>query len=71
MKAERKKDYVAPAGHEDFVAEFRALLARFPKSASRFKLADMGETPTTRWTVTWECENIGEFGIDCRPVAEQ
>ena len=71
MKAETSKAYVAPAGHEEFVEEFRALLTKFPKAANRFRLPDMGESETRARVVQWECENNGEFGMDCRPVLQE
>jgi hypothetical protein len=70
------RDPVAiPEEHRDFVEEFRDLLRKYPKSAGRFRLADLGENPpklppTTRWEVHWECTDAGEFGMDCRPVAK-
>lgn len=66
---------VIPEEHKEFVEEFRNLLRRYPNSAGRFRLADLGENPpklppTIRWEVTWECTDWGDFGVDCRPVAK-
>lgn len=51
-----------------FVAEVQAVFAKHPDAAMRYRLADFGPSP--RWEVTWTCEDLGDFGVDCRPVAE-
>jgi hypothetical protein len=69
-----KEPVVIPEEHQAFVEEFRNLLRKYPKAAERFRLADLGEypppVPVPRWTITWECDDWGDFGIDCRPVAK-
>lgn len=60
--------------HKDFIEEFKSLLSRYPKAAESFVLAHLGEAspkklPIPRWTVGWECEDIGDHIIDCKPVA--
>jgi hypothetical protein len=65
-----EKPFVVPAEHQEFVAEFKSLLQKYPKAAERFRLAQLVEAPALPKSrpVIWKCEDFGEFGSDCRPV---
>lgn len=70
-----KRPVVIPEEHKCFIEEFQNLLTKYPKAAERFRLADLGDNPPksppiVRWTVSWECEDWGAFGIQCGPVAK-
>ena len=56
-----------PQEHKEFLDEFKNLLKKFPKAAQRFKLADMGDHPMAKHVIVWKCEDIGDFGVDCKP----
>lgn len=65
------KTFEAPPEHKAFVDEFQALLKKYPEAAQRYMLADMGDQPMPKSKLTVECERLGDFGIDCRPVPQE
>ncbi len=65
------KVHTVPEQHKAFVAEFQSLLKKHPEAAKRYRLADMGEGPRPKHLVVWKCEDIGEFGVDCKTEVVQ
>ncbi|KQV83150.1 hypothetical protein [Rhizobium sp. Root1220] len=69
-----KVSVAIPEEHTDFIEEFKILLEKYPEAKESFVLAHLGDAtskigPIPRWTVGWECEDIGDHIIDCKPVA--
>ncbi len=62
------KCYTLPAGHEEFVEAFEELLARYPQSATRFALADLGDAPKSRRVVGYKCRKDGAFVVCDVPI---
>jgi hypothetical protein len=70
----KKKAHAIPDEHKGFVAEYQALLKKYPKAAARYSLADRG-TKHLAHLVFWECEEFefgdGTPGLECRPVLKE
>jgi hypothetical protein len=72
VMASGKKPYVFPPEHSEFFEDFQNLIKKHPQAASRFVLADLGDSakmpvalssPGSPETV-WEC-TLAEWGLEC------
>jgi hypothetical protein len=72
VMASGKKPYVFPPEHREFFEDFQNLIKKHPQAASRFVLADLGDSakmpvalssPGSPETV-WEC-TLTEWGFEC------
>ncbi|WP_024803440.1 hypothetical protein [Nocardia sp. BMG51109] len=62
--------------YRDLIAEFQALIAKYPDAEGKFVLAHLPEGTraqrpgTVDEPIVWECETTS-YGLDCRPVILQ
>jgi len=58
-----KKAIVIPDEHKEFVAELQNLFSKYPKAASRYGLADLGDNHVRTRVYEMECVELGGFTI--------
>ena len=62
-KTYSKKAIVIPDEHKEFVAELHNLFSKYPKAASRYGLADLGDNHVRTRDYELECVELGGFTI--------
>jgi hypothetical protein len=63
----QEESYAIPKEHMEFAEEFNSLLKKFPESALRYKLADMGKHDMAHPPIIWKCRELNGV-LECRPV---
>lgn len=56
-----KKTIVVPDEHKKFVAELQSLFSKYPKAATRYGLADLGDNHVRTRIYEMECVELGGF----------
>ena len=57
------KTYLIPDEHKEFVAEFQRLLSKYPKAATRYGLADLGDNHARTRVYEIECVALGGITV--------